>query len=360
MSDHPIPLVLHPQRKPFRDRLSVIATPAVIVLLAFLIGGLVIWAIGADPIKAYNALLDSAFGSVNSLAETLVKACPLILAGLAISVAFRAQFWNVGVEGQIYSGAILATIVGVYVKGLPAAIHIPLSLLSGVVGGVLAGIVPGILKAKLRVNEVISTLMLNYIILDFTSYLVHGPLKDTASNLPISPPLLQSSVLPVLIPHTRLHWGIPLAIAMAFLTYYLIHKTTLGFQIQAVGENPRAAHVAGISIERTLVWTMMISGGLAGLAGAIEIMGVQNRLLENFSPGYGFLGIAVALVAKLSPIGVIFSSIIFAALLNGANTMQSIASVPIPVIYLIQGLVIIFASVGAIKIGFFRKKKVSE
>ena len=348
------------QRKPLRERIDSIATPVGIVLPAFLIGGIIIWAIGANPIKAYTVLIISAFGSLNSIAETLVKACPLILAGLAISVAFRAQFWNVGAEGQIYSGAVLATVVGVYAKGLPAAIHIPLALISGVVGGVLAGIIPGIMKARLRVNEVISTLMLNYIILDFTSYLVHGPLKDTASNLSISPSMLKSAILPIMIPHTRLHWGIPLAIAIAFLISFLINKTSLGFQIRTVGENPRAARVAGISIERTLIWTMMISGGLAGLAGAIEIMGVQYRLLEDFSPGYGFLGIAVALVAKLSPIGVIFSSIIFAALLNGANTMQSIASVPIPVIYIIQGLVVIFASVGAIKLEFSRRKKVRE
>ncbi|NPV76101.1 MAG: ABC transporter permease [Anaerolineae bacterium] len=332
-------------------------TQVLIVLLAFVLGGFVILGIGADPIAAYAALIKSAFGNVNSIAETLVKACPLLLAGLAITLAFRAEFWNIGAEGQLYMGGVLAAVVGIYFTGLPPAVHIPLALIAGVLGGAIAGFIPVILKAKLRVNEVITTLMLNYIIILFTSYLDQGPMSDPIIKAGISRRLLETSWIPIMIKGTRFHWGIPLALLITILIAFLLSKTMLGFQIRAVGENARAARVAGVSINKTIIWTMILSGALAGLAGGIEISGVQHRLIERFSPGYGFLAIAVALVGRLSPIGVIFSSVLFAALIAGADTMQRVAGVPIPVVYLIEGLVIIFASIRSIRIRSpFRRK----
>jgi simple sugar transport system permease protein len=336
-----------------------IITQLGIVLLAFLIGAIVIISIGANPITAYIALLESAFGNINSIAETMVKACPLMLAGLGLTLAFRAQFWNIGAEGQLYMGGVLAAVVGIYFSGLPPFMHMPLALVAAMLGGAFAGFIPVWLKTKLKVDEVITTLMLNYIIILFTSYLDQGPMSDPNISAGISRRLLESSWIPILVRGTRLHWGIPLAILIALMAALLLNKTVLGFQIRAVGENARGARVAGISVEKTIIWTMILSSALAGLAGGIEISGVQHRLIEDFSPGYGFLAIAVALVGKLSPIGVIFSSILFAALLAGADTMQRVAGVPIPAVYFIEGLVIVFASIRTIRFGFRVKKRAS-
>lgn len=320
-----------------------------IVLLAFALGALLIFAIGANPLQAYLALLKAAFGSVNGIAETMVKACPLLLAGLGVAIAYRAKFWNVGAEGQIYAGGMLAALVGIYLPGLPPLIHLPLTLLAGALGGAAAGLIPGFLKARLKVNEVISTLMLNYILIGISGYLVHGPMRDTASGITISPRLAEAAWLPMVIPQTRFHAGILLAVLAAALVYWILHKTVLGFQIRSVGENQRAARVAGISVGGTIILTMILSGALAGLAGGVEVTGVQHRLVEAFSPGYGYLAIAVALLGNLEPFGIVFSSILFAALLNGADAMQRAATVPAPVIFFIEGLVILLIAIRQIK-----------
>jgi general nucleoside transport system permease protein len=315
-----------------------------IVVLAFLLGAILILLTGANPIRAYSALLYAAFGTTNGFAETMVKATPLILAGLGVMVAYRAQFWNIGAEGQIYLGSILATIVGISFRGLPLIIHLPLTLLAGMAGGALWGFIPGFLKARYRVNEVITTLLLNYIAIGLTGYLVHTPLRDQASGIPISPQLAISSWLPILIPRTRFHLGIILAILAAFLVHWLLTRTVLGYQIRAIGDGRRAAQTGGIHVARTIVLTMLISGALAGLAGAVEIAGVQHRLVEGFSPGYGYLAIAVALLGRLNPFGVVLAGILFAALLNGADAMQRTAGVPITVVFVIEGLVILFVA----------------
>ncbi|MFB0546356.1 MAG: ABC transporter permease, partial [Anaerolineae bacterium] len=226
---------------------------------------------------------------------------------------------------------------------------LPLTLLAGTVGGALWGLIPGYLKARVKVNEIISTLMLNYIVIELTSYLVHSPMRDKASRITISPQLSQAAWLPIIIPRTRFHLGILLAVGVAYMLYLLLNKTVLGFQIRAVGENTRAAWVAGIPVERTIIWTMILSGAVAGFAGAAEVSGIQHRLVEEFSPGYGYLAIAVALLGELEPLGVVLSSILFAALLNGADAMQRAASVPVPVIYVIEGLAIIFVAARFLK-----------
>lgn len=331
------------------NSLREIGSTLLIVLGAFALGALLILLIGANPIQAYQALFHAAFGSVNGFAETMVKACPLLLAGLGIAVAYRAKFWNIGAEGQIYAGGITAAAVGIYVKGLPPAIHLPLTLLAGMAGGGFWGLIPGLLKAKLKVNEVITTLMLNYIVILLSAFLVHGPMRDLSSGITISPQLEHAAWLPTVIPRTRFHLGIIIAIAAAVVIWLVLQKTVLGYQIRAVGDNQRAARVAGISVEGTIVLTMILSGALAGLAGAAEVSGIQHRLVEEFSPGYGYLAIAVALLANLNPVGVIFSSVLFAALINGADAMQRAAAVPVPVIYVIEGLVILFIAVRTLK-----------
>ncbi len=320
-----------------------------IVFLAFTIGGVIILLIGANPFLAYGVLLDAAFGDVNGFAETMVKASPLLFAGLGIAVAYRAKFWNIGAEGQIIAGGIASALVGIFITGLPAVIHLPLTMLAGAVGGALWGLIPGLLKAKLDVNEVITTLMLNYVMIYLSAYLVHGPMRDPTSGITISPQLQPQAWLPTVIPRTRFHAGILVAIAAAIVMWFVLQKTIIGYQIRTVGENEKAARVGGISVSRTIILTMVFSGGLAGLAGAAEVAGVQHRLVEGFSPGYGYLAIAVALLANLNSLGVIFSSVLFAALLNGADAMQRAASVPVPVINVIQGLVIFFIALRFIK-----------
>jgi len=322
-----------------------------IVAVAFALGALLILAIGGSPWQAYRALVVAAFGSANGFAETMVKACPLLLAGLGVTVAYRARFWNIGAEGQIYAGGIAAALAGIYLGWLPAALQMPLALVAGVVGGALWGLGPGFLRARLKVNEVITTLMLTYIVVEVSSYLVHGPLRDPTSGITISPQLARAAWLTIVLPRTRFHLGIILALVMAPLLYLALNKTVLGFQIRAVGENPRAARVAGISVERTIILAAVLSGALAGLAGAAEVCGVQHRLVEAFSPGYGYLAIAVALLGGLEPLPVVFSAVLFAALLNGADAMQRAAAVPVPVIYVIEGLVILFVAARSLKRG---------
>jgi simple sugar transport system permease protein len=316
-----------------------------IIGAAFLLGAILILIIGANPLQAYGILLQTAFGSINGFAETMVKACPLLLAGLGVAVAFRARFWNIGAEGQIYAGGITAALTGIYLAGLPALLHLPLTLLAGFIGGGLLGSIPGYLKARLKVNEVITTLMLNYIVIGFASYLVHGPLRDRASGITISPQLAAAAWLPIIIPRTRFHLGILLAVLAAVLFYLLLDRTVLGFQIRAIGENIRAARIAGIRVEGITIWAALLSGALAGLAGAVEVAGVQHRLVEGFSPGYGYLAIAVALLGNLKPLAIVPAAILFAALLNGAEAMQRAAGVPVSVIYVIEGLVIVFVSI---------------
>lgn len=315
-----------------------------IIGAAFFVGALLILAIGVNPFKAYGALLIAAFGSINGLSETLIKACPLLLAGLGVAVAYRASFWNIGAEGQIFAGGIVAAVVGLYLPELPVWIHLPLVLLIGMLGGALLGFFPAVLKARLKVNEVITTLMLNFVMIELTNYLLNKPMRDMVSGINISPQLAQNAWLPIIIPRTRFHLGIFLSVIVAGIMFLLLSKTVLGFRIRAVGESTRAARIAGIPVERVIVLSVVISGALAGLAGATEIAGVHHRLVPLFSPGYGYLAIAVALLGNLEPLGIVFSSVLFAALLNGGDAMQRFADVPIPVIFVIEGLVIIFVT----------------
>ena len=316
----------------------------IVIILSFLIGAVMMVFSGANPLIAYSALLQSAFGSVHSLSETMAKTCPLLLAGLGTVVAYRCKFWNIGSEGQIYIGGIVAALIGTLPLYVPSVIHILFIFLASFLGGGLYALIPGFLKAKFRINEVIVTMMLNYISIHLVSFLLHGPMRDPQSYLPISKRLQETATLPILIPTTRFHLGIVVALALAILVHLLIWKSILGFRIRAVGENERAARVGGINPMTVLLWAALISGGLSGFAGSLEIIGIQRRLIEGFSPGYGYLAIAVALIGNLKPMGVVFSSVLFGALLSGANAMQSIANVPASIIYVIEGLIIMAIS----------------
>lgn len=314
---------------------------------------------GFDSVwAAYTGLLVGSVGSPNALSETFLRATPLILAGLAVALGFRAGLFNIGAEGQIYIGGLFATAVGINFQGMPFFVHLPLAVLAGFVGGAVWGFVPGILKARAGAHEVITTIMLNYVaylVVDFALRQSFFQRPDRAD--PVSRFILESATLPRIFGgELRVHWGLVVAVAAAFVVSWLLFRSTKGFEFRAVGLNPSAARYAGMSIGRTVVLTMMISGGLAGLAGASEILGTNGRLTPGFSPGWGFDAIALALLGGSRPAGVVGAAIVFGALRAGATPMQAATGIPIDLVVVIQALVIMFIAAPALVRGIYRMK----
>ena len=323
-----------------------ILTPAAAVLTALLVGAGLIASVGVSPLSAYLVLFRGAFGDMRSITDSLVKAIPLIFTGLSFAFAAKCSAYNIGAEGQLYVGALATVAAGVYLTGLPAPVHIPLCLLAGALaGGVWAGIAAW-LKVRLGVNEVINTIMLNYVGKLVVSFMVYGPMIENPSKSPQTKPLLDSALLPVLFRGTKLHLGIVVAILACVVFGVIFRRTVLGFELSAVGCNQTGARFAGINVRKNIFLALFISGMLAGLAGAVEMMGPAKRLIIGFSPNYGSDGIAVALLGQLSPLGIFLSAFFLGALRVGANSMQRVAMVPAQVISIIQGLIIIFVIAG--------------
>ncbi len=314
------------------------------ILAAMVVVGFMIAAAGLDTLRAYRALLEGSVGSINGISETLVRATPLILIGLGIAVAFRGGMWNIGGEGQFYLGALGAALVGIYLPPMSPVVHVLLALLSGFTCGGLWAAIAGYLRARRGANEIVVTIMMNYLAAFLISFLVSGPLRDNSRLIPVpqTPRIVDSAVLPRLIPQTRIHAGFLIAIVAAVAVWFLLERTTVGYSIKATGENPEAARYGGINVPLISTLAMVLSGGLAGIAGMSEVTGVHRYLLEGISPGYGYLAIAVALFGGLSPLGVILSALFFGALMVGAEAMQRAVGVPVATIYLLQGLVVIF------------------
>ncbi|MDF1500792.1 MAG: ABC transporter permease [Anaerolineales bacterium] len=325
--------------------------PVFATLAALLVGAVMLLFLKVNPITAYSALWEGAFGSTNALAETLVKATPLLLVGVGICIAFRAGVINIGGEGQMVIGAILGTLIGLNLEGWPGWIVIFLALLGGFVGGAIWGGIPGLLKAYFNVNEILSTIMMNAIAVQMMNFLLRGPMIDPsqaelASKIPQTARLLEAFRLPRLVP-TRLHLGAAIAVVLAILVYILLWRTTLGYRIRAVGQSPQAARYAGISVKRHIVLALLFSGAFAGLAGATQVFGVNYRMITDgsatgFTGSAGFNGIVAALFGQLHPIGTIPASILFGALLVGANKMQRVVQVPSALIIALNGLVVVF------------------
>ncbi len=313
------------------------------VLIALCIGSILILFKGGNVFEAYGALIYGAFGNANNLSETIVKTTPLLLAALGIVVAYRCQIWNIGSEGQIYFGALGAVVIGLYVEGLPWYMHLVLMVLAGFAGGMFWGIIPGILRAKWEANEILVTVMMNYIAILFVSYMCHEPLREPGGWIPQTAEIANSARLPVLLSQTRLHGGIFLALFCTLVVYILLSRTTLGYQIRAVGASPGSALYGGISVKGNIVIAMAISGGLAGLAGMSEVSGIHYRLMDEISPGYGYNAIVVALLGGLTAGGAVVSSVLFAALMVGAESMQRKIGLPVSIVYIIEGLIILFA-----------------
>ena len=317
-------------------------SPLIAIVSALLVGAGLILLAGANPIAAYTALFQESLSTYFGFGNTLTKMTPLLLTGLGVLVALRAGQFNIGGEGQIYLGALGSTLVGLYVQGLPALIHVPIALLAGFLFGAVWGLIPGYLKAVRGVNEVITTLLLNYIAINFVSYLVQNPLQQPGAPSPYSPLIAKSAQLPIILPGSLAHAGILLALIAAGIVWVLLVRSPLGYQITTVGLNPIAARYSGISVERTIMLVMALAGGLAGLAGSAEVMGLKYRLFEQVSSGYGFDALAIAFLSRGSVLGVVLTSLFFAALRSGANVMQRSAGVPVTVVYAIQGLTVLF------------------
>ncbi len=337
---------------------SSILVPALAVLGALGIGALLLRVSGYDPLQAYAVMWQGIFGSQRNFTEVLVKATPLIFTGIAVAVAYSGGVWNIGGEGQFYLGAIAATYVGIYWGGLPSALLIPLVLLAGFIGGALWAIIPGLLKAWIDANEVVVTIMLNYIAIGITSFLVTGPMQEARGFYPQTELIAAAARLPRILPPTRLHLGFLLAIFMAIFVLIVLRRTPLGYSIRTIGASLNTARFAGIPVNRTIVTAMLLSGGAAGLGGAVEIAGLTWRLFATISSGYGFDGIAVSLLVNNNPLGTILSGLLFGALRAGSDLMQMNASIPSVLIEIIQGLTVAFV-IGFSAYKFIKPKRAS-
>ncbi len=340
-----------------KARLSRLVVPALAIFTALLISSVAILISGSDPLKAFAALAEGSFGSQVAIVETLIKATPFLLVGLGIAVAFRGGLFNIGVEGQLFAGSAVAVIIG-YSFHLPAIIHLPLALIGGVVGGGLFGALPGYLKARYGAHEVITTIMFNYIALRILNWAIgEGPMRAPRTVVPQTSPVFESARLPILLADSRLHAGVIIAAVMTLVVYWFLWKTTIGFEIRTVGANPNAARYAGINVQNNIVLTMVISGALAGLAGGIQVLGLEPyTFTTGFNVGLGFDSIAVAVLGAIHPFGILISSILFGAMDAGSRLMQLRTKVPADIITITQGLILAFVAADQIIRGIFHIK----
>ncbi|SMC99496.1 ABC transporter permease [Sporomusa malonica] len=333
-----------------RDTVSkhmIVAVPLLSIVIGLAFAGVFIALTGKDPLQVYQLMFTGAFGSVYGLSETVVKAVPLIFASLAVSLAFRMQLWNIGAEGQLYMGAFGATWVALTYPQWPAWLLIPAMLLAGFLMGGLWGLLPAIPRAYFKVNETITTLLLNYIGILWVDYLVYGPWKDPKGlGFPITAPFSEGAILPA-FGVTRIHWGIVLALLAVFVVYIVLRYTRWGFEIRVSGESAAAAQYAGMNHVRNILLVMFVSGGLAGLAGMTEVSGITQRLQHGISPGYGYSAIIIAWLARLHPFAIVLVSFVFGGLLVGGFSIQT-SGFPAATVAMLQGAILFFVVGGEI------------
>jgi simple sugar transport system permease protein len=314
--------------------LGALATAAALIALVLL-------ALGASPLGVLAALWEGAFGNWIAATDTLVKATPLVFTGLAVAIAFQGALWNIGADGQLLVGALAAGALGIALDGWPRAPAVAAVLGCGAGAGALWGGVCGWLRERRGVNEVISTIMLNFVAAQALSLAVHGPLMESARAYPESAPIARAAELWMFAPPSRLNAGMILAIALAIVAGLWLFHSGSGFHLRAMGRNRRAAAFFAIPVARLGVWTMALSGALAGLGGAVQVSAITHRLYEAFSPGWGYEAVAVALVARLNPLGVLAAALLFGALDNGSQAMQRSQGVSPELVQVIQGMVIL-------------------
>lgn len=312
------------------------------IVAAFAVGAILIALAGRDPVAAYATLFQASLGTPNGLAETALRTVPLALCGIGIALAFRAGVFNTGAEGQLFIGGTAAAWVGLQLAGQPQPLVLTAMIIAAAIAGAAWSGIAAILKLKFRADELITTIMLNYIAIYLVGYLLHGPLQDPTSPLAQTARLGAEARLPVLLEGSRLNVGIIITVVVAILAQLYLWRAVDGFRLRAVGENQRAARNAGMNVTR-IVWTAFLAcGALAGLAGFTEVAGVQRRMIENLSPGYGYTGIIVALLGQTNPLGVLAAAVLFAALQIGSRTMESAVGVPSALTTVIQALVVLF------------------
>ncbi len=317
------------EAKPAPSVAQSLAYPTGAVAVTLVVVSLLVLAAGASPFSVFQLVLVGAAGSQFAALETLTRATPLIFTGLAVAVAFRAKLWNIGAEAQLYVGAVVTVVLGAGLLPLPAPVLIPVLIIASMIGGGLMLLGPAILKVRFGVDEVVTTLLLNFIVLLFVSMLLEGVLKDpTALGWPRSASVIAEARLPRIVTGLRLHYGFVLAVVAAVLVWFVMKKTTLGYEMRAVGHNAEAARFAGIPVNRVLLKTALISGGLAALAGFSEVAGTARNLTLTLSPGFGYTGIVVAMLAMLNPLGVVAAAIFVAGVFVGADAMSRTAGVP--------------------------------
>ena len=317
------------EAKPAPSLAVTLLYPAGAVAVTVVIASLLVMVAGASPFAVFGMVLKGAAGSQFALVETLTRATPLIFTGLAIAVAFRAKLWNIGAEAQLYAGAVMTVVLGTGALPLPALLLVPLLMISAMTAGALLLLGPAVLKVRFGVDEVVTTLLLNFIMLLFVSMLLEGVLKDpTGLGWPQSQRLIAEARLPRIITGKRLHYGFVVALVSAVAVWFVMKKTTLGYEMRAVGHNPQGASFAGIPVNTVLVRTALLSGGLAALAGFSEVAGLKGNLTLDLSPGFGYSGIVVAMLAMLNPLGVVVSAIFVAGIFVGADAMSRSAGVP--------------------------------
>ena len=332
------------ERQSSPSRLAVIGVSLGAIAAALIVTGLIFWAYGFNPFYAYGVIIEGTLGNFRGFAEVLRKSIPLLLAGVGLVLAFRAQFWNIGAEGQILVGAVAASGVALFVP-LPPFLYLPVMFLAGFLGGALWGLLPALLKVRLGVNEIITTLMLNYVAIYLVQWLIYGPWKGAATRgMPISDFFPDAAWLPVL-PGTRLHWPtLLLGLLLALFVAFLLKRTTLGFEIRVLGQSPQAARYAGVNFLRTTLLLVLISAGAAGLAGVGEVAGIYHRLIDptQLSLGYGYTAIIVALLARGSPIAAVFTALFLGLVFASGDVMRVSLRLPFQMTGVISGLVLLF------------------
>ena len=316
---------------------------ALSILLALIMGGIVFFMVGANPLKAYSVMAAGAFGSLYNISEVLVKAIPLILCGLAVAISAKILIWNIGGEGQLAVGGIGSAAIALFLSPhLPSFLVLPLMVLAGFTAGGLWASISGLLKAKIGVNEILTTLMLNYVAIYWLEHLYFGPWRDPMGmGFPGTAIFPESAWLPR-FPQTRVHLGLVFGIVAAILLQVILLRTRWGYEIRVIGENPKAARLARMKTTQYILWVMFVSGGLAGLAGMAEASGIHYRLQQGLAVGYGYIGIIVAWLSKLHPTGLILVAIFLASLLVGGDQLQSVMHLPSSVGLVLEGTLLFF------------------
>ena len=326
------------------------------VTASMVVASILIIPLAVNPLEAYYQIFKGAWGSKLALSETLVRFIPLLLCGVSVALAFLGRFWNIGAEGQLYMGALFATYFGITFYGAPSYIIIPLMIMAGFLGGSLAAFIPAILKSKYAVDEVVTTLLLNWVIIYIVQAIIYGPWRNPVSAWPETQAISETSKLPVIIPGTRLHAGLILALSVAFLYYIVYNKGYWGFEVRMMGINPRSAYIQGLDTVRNIILIALISGGVAGIAGAIELMGIHFHLREGISQGYGYTGIIIAMLGLLHPIGVLLASFFMSTIETGTLAMHRTTGLPYPIALIIEGLLLIFVLIAI----FFKDYKIEK